>query len=695
MVIHIVNTNKQEITMVVGSTLSRREFLKLLGAGAMVGILGKFANFGPQNTQFQPISREASAQSLGQWSIGANTSIPPIHAAVLRNGKILYLSGSGYNSGNQFGPFKAALFDPGTNSESIYVMPDDLFCCGFSQLGNGNILIVGGTKDYDTGTDGKWHGTNVAYEFDVDSSSFLKVQSMAHGRWYPSMSILPSGKVFVMTGYDEYGTLNGLTEIYDPTLKTFSIEYDPSSSLVYCVGSGSTLPGAGSPCYGGTNHGVNPSSTTVYSRTIVMPSGLVFRGGQKQSLYMWDPITGKWTSAGNMIALGRKYGTAVLLPLENTTSERGRVLLVGGQPTSGGNPVKTAEIADFNAGTNLTPVIKSVPSMNYARMYVLPVMLPTGKVVIFGGTSDMNTTFVFYPEMFDPVNNTWTALPPASVGRQYHSVAMLLPDGRVWTASGTPSMSKFEPRIELFSPWYFFAGPRPTISGPPTVGPYGGTITIPTADASSISSVSLVKIPNTTHHYDFELRLVWLQIQSTTSSSVTVSSPVNANLAPPGYYLIHVLNSSGVPSAGQIIQLPGLSGPPPSPTVPSDPLSLQATAGDAQVYLSWAAPSSNGGSSITSYKIYRSASSGTETFLAATGNVLSYTDTAVTNDQTYFYKVTAVNSVGESSQSNEASAIPSTPPPPPGPNSFNYTTSDNVSIKDSLTERLRKHHKFS
>ena len=143
------------------------------------------------------------------------------------------------------------------------------------------------------------------------------------------------------------------------------------------------------------------------------------------------------------------------------------------------------------------------------------------------------------------------------------------------------------------------------------------------------------------------------------------------------------------------MQLPGLSGPPPSPTVPSDPLSLQATAGDAQVYLSWAAPSNNGGSSITSYKIYRSASSGTETFLAATGNVLSYTDTAVTNDQTYFYKVTAVNSVGESSQSNEASAIPSTPPPPPGPNSFNYTTSDNVSIKDTLTERLRKHHKFS
>ena len=672
-----------------GSRLSRRDFLKFLGGAATVGVLGKFANFGTLNTQSQTIIPPVSAQALGAWALGTNTSIPPIHATLLRNGKIMYAAGSGYNSGNQFGPFKAALFDPSTNSESIYVMSDDLFCCGFSQLGNGNILIAGGTKDYDNGPDGKWHGTNVAYEFDVDSSSFQKVQSMAHGRWYPSMGILPSGKVFVMTGYDEYGSLNGLTEIYDPTLKTFSIEYDPSSSLVYCVGSGSTLPGAGSPCYGGTNQGANPTSTTVYSRTVLMPSGLIFRAGQKQSLYTWNPPTGKWTSAGNMSAVGRRYGTAVLLPLNNTSLERGRVLIVGGQPTSGGNPVNTAEIADFNAGTNLTPVISNVASMKYARMYVLPVMLPTGKVVIFGGTSDTNTTFVYYPEMFDPVNNTWTVLPPASVGRQYHSVAMLLPDGRVWTASGTPSMSRFENRIELFSPWYLFAGPRPTISAPPTVGPYGGTITIPTPDASSITSVSLVKIPNTTHHFDFELRLVWLQIQSTTSSSVTVSSPINANLAPPGYYLIHVLNSLGVPSAGQIIQIPGLSSPPPPPTIPSAPQNLQTSAGNATVPLSWSAPSNNGGSQITNYNIYRSTSSGTETLLATTGNALSYTDNTVTNGQTYFYKVSAVNSVGESSQSNEASAVPSVP----SPSNNTFTATDSVKIQDSLTERLRKHHK--
>src|SRR3989442_1167087 len=132
------------------------------------------------------------------------------------------------------------------------------------------------------------------------------------------------------------------------------------------------------------------------------------------------------------------------------------------------------------------------------------------------------------------------------------------------------------------------------------------------------------------------------------------------------YYKVSAVNSVGEsPQSNEASATPTAPPPPPPSTVPSAPQNLQAAAGNAQVSLSWTAPSSNGGSAITNYKIYRSTSSGTETLLTTVGNVVSYTDGTVTNGQIYYYKVSAVNSVGESPQSNEASATPTAPPPPP------------------------------
>jgi subtilase family serine protease len=96
-------------------------------------------------------------------------------------------------------------------------------------------------------------------------------------------------------------------------------------------------------------------------------------------------------------------------------------------------------------------------------------------------------------------------------------------------------------------------------------------------------------------------------------------------------------------------------------TVTSAPQNLKATAGDAQVTLSWPAPSSDGGLAITGYNIYKGTASGGETLYTTIGNVLTYTDTAVTNGQTYYYEVTGVNTLGESGLSNEANATPSQP----------------------------------
>ncbi len=203
--------------------------------------------------------------------------------------------------------------------------------------------------------------------------------------------------------------------------------------------------------------------------------------------------------------------------------------------------------------------------MNYARKHEAPVILPTGQIVIFGGNLRGAQSPVLYPEMFDPVSETWTVWPPATVPRMYHGLALLLQDGRVWTAGTTPNAQTKEVRVEIFNPWYT-SETRPTISGTPTGGAYGNTITITTPNAADISKVSLVRVSATTHHYNSDQRLIWLQIVTKTSSSLTVKAPINSKLAPPGYYLVHVLNGAGVPSKGTFIQIPGSADVPPSDT---------------------------------------------------------------------------------------------------------------------------------
>jgi hypothetical protein len=327
-------------------------------------------------------------------------------------------------------------------------------------------------------------------------------------------------------------------------------------------------------------------------------------------------------------------------------------MIVGGSTTGSTAATAIVEIEDFNQGTSTAPVLRTGPSLNVGRKFLLPIILPNGKVVVFGGTSQgtSNTAnYVYVPEMFDPENEAqgWVTLPAATVGRTYHGTALLLPDGSVWTASSTPSQCTNEYRTEIFKPSYFSVT-RPTISGAPTVGGYGQSITIPTPNPSGISRVSLVGLGAATHHFDTHVRLIWLQITGTSSNTVTVSAPLNANLAPPGYYMIHVLDSSLVPSTAQIIKIPGSGSG--STTSPAQVTGLTATTvSSTQLNLAWTAnPTTD---NVTKYNVYRSTTAGftvntaTDTPIAQpTTN--SYSDTGLTASTTYYYRVAAVNSSG-------------------------------------------------
>jgi fibronectin type 3 domain-containing protein len=121
------------------------------------------------------------------------------------------------------------------------------------------------------------------------------------------------------------------------------------------------------------------------------------------------------------------------------------------------------------------------------------------------------------------------------------------------------------------------------------------------------------------------------------------------------YYEVSAVNPVGVgPKSNEASATPA--------TAPAMPRSLAAAAGPNEVTLSWVAPISDGGSSITGYKVYRATSVGAETLLATGGVVLSYTDSDLTNGQAYYYEVSAANAVGEGPKSNEASATPTAPP---------------------------------
>jgi hypothetical protein len=102
------------------------------------------------STPIPPLLQTAFGQTTGSWSLGQNTTVVAIHAALTSTGKIFYLAALGYCINNENGPYTARLLDPTTGTETIVTLSDDLWCGGAAQLSNGNIFVCGGTKLYDT-----------------------------------------------------------------------------------------------------------------------------------------------------------------------------------------------------------------------------------------------------------------------------------------------------------------------------------------------------------------------------------------------------------------------------------------------------------------------------------------------------------------------------------------------------------------
>jgi hypothetical protein len=226
------------------------------------------------------------------------------------------------------------------------------------------------------------------------------------------------------------------------------------------------------------------------------------------------------------------------------------------------NATATAEIIDLSAAT---PAWRTVAPMSLPRARMNAVILPTGKILALGGSSkdEDGTTASLAADLFDPATETWAAAGVATYPRLYHSCALLMPDGTVEVVGSNPVKGTYEQHIELYSPAYLFAvdqngnvipAVRPTITSAPAEIGYGSNFTIETPDFANISSAVLVRNGSSTHSFDFEQRLIQLSV-TTAAGSLTATAPPTGFIAPPGYYMLFLLNQSGVPSVAKMVRL--------------------------------------------------------------------------------------------------------------------------------------------
>jgi hypothetical protein len=187
------------------------------------------------------------------------------------------------------------------------------------------------------------------------------------------------------------------------------------------------------------------------------------------------------------------------------------------------------------------------------------VILPNGKVLALGGSlndEDTNTASL-NADLYDPVSNTVSSAGANAYPRLYHSVALLLPDATVWLAGGNPSRGNYVKQMEIYKPAYLFnpdgtLATQPSITSAPSSISYGDAFTVTTPNAANIASVVLIRNGTVTHSFGMDQREVALSFTAG-NGILTVTAPPNGNITPPGYYMLFILNQSGVPSVASSV----------------------------------------------------------------------------------------------------------------------------------------------
>jgi hypothetical protein len=476
---------------------------------------------------------DVKAAEKGRWRIlDFDSQIIAVHAALLHTGDVLFFAGSGLSVPNfEAHRFRTRVWHYPSKKFSAPKTPIDLFCCGHAFLPGGRLLAAGGTKRYDP-----FRGIPDALAFDPGRRRWVRMRKMAHGRWYPSLITLANGRVLAVSGRGDDGHLEPQPEVFE-TGKGWKRRPSP---------------------------GVLP----FYPQLTLLSDGRVFYSGGHMGAaagakpLIWDPAHGHVTPVkGLPVARKRNQAATVLLP----PAQDQRVMVVGGGGVGmhdhehGGHKevqvaTKSVAIADLSAAT---PRYKAARPLKHARMHQNLVLLPDRTVLVTGGAAveERKTKAALEPELFDPRTGRWKTMAKARVARLYHSVALLMPDGRVITAGSNPKRGVEELRIEVFSPPYLFKGPRPAFTLGRDHAAHGAKLRATTPDPGGLREVNLVRPSATTHASNGEQRLVDLPFKAVGATRVELTLPANRNLAPPGWYMVFAVSAGGVPSVGRWLRL--------------------------------------------------------------------------------------------------------------------------------------------
>jgi hypothetical protein len=413
-----------------------------------------------------------------------------------------------------------------------------LFCAGHALMPDGRLLVSGGHLQDDA-------GIATTYFFDQNGAP-QRGPDMAHGRWYPTVTALPDGRMLTMAGRNEAGSVVRTPEIWE------------ANQWV-------ELPGAGN------------LEIPYYPRNFVAPNGRIFYAGERVRSRWFDVDgsgvngeRGRWTDGPvHVWPNNRDYGTSVMY-------EPGKILYAGGGGHTGwptpdqtsNQPTATAEIIDLNQGS---PAWQNTEPMSVPRRHLNSTILPDGQVLVTGGTRGAGFVNIDEglatreAEVWNPATGEWTTLASNSRMRIYHSVSLLLPDGTVLHGASGDAMAvqpgggivpvPDERNHEIFSPPYLFKGARPSITSvTPTTVSYGQVFSVATPNVGQITDVRWIRLGSATHAFDMGQRANTLSFVPT-ATGVEVTAPANANLAPPGHYLLFILNRNGVPSQGQVVRI--------------------------------------------------------------------------------------------------------------------------------------------